>query len=53
MLAFINMGNGSYSSIGEVTKDSAKKMIKVLNNYQNNQADIPQNIRGYKHGWRE
>ena len=51
--AFINMGNGSYSSIGEVTKDSAKKMIKVLNNYQNNQADIPQNIRGYKHGWRE
>ena len=51
--AFINMGNGSYSSVGEVTKDSAKKMIKVLNNYQNNQADIPQNIRGYKHGWRE
>ena len=51
--AFINMGNGSYSNVGEVTKDSAKKMIKVLNNYQNNQADIPQNIRGYKHGWRE
>lgn len=51
--AFINMGNGSYSTVSEVTKDSAKKMIKVLNNYQNNQADIPQNIRGYKHGWRE
>ena len=51
--AFINMGNSSFSSVSEVTKDSAKKMIKVLNNYQNNSGDIPSSIRGYKVNWRE
>ena len=51
--AFINMGNSSFSSVSEVTKDSAKKMIKVLNNYQNNSGDIPSSIKGYKVNWRE
>lgn len=51
--AFINMGNSSFAGINEVTKDSAKKMIKVLNNYQNNSNEIPQNILGYKVNWRE
>ena len=51
--AFINMGNGSFSTVSEVTKDSAKKMIKVLNNYQNNSGDIPDSIKGYKVNWRE
>jgi len=51
--AFINMGNSSFASVNEVTKDSAKKMIKVLNNYQNNSGDIPDGIKGYKVNWRE
>jgi len=51
--AFINMGNSSFASVNEVTKDSAKKMIKVLNNYQNNSGDIPDSIKGYKVNWRE
>jgi len=51
--AFINMGNSSFANINEVTKDSAKKMIKVLNNYQNNSGDIPDSILGYKVNWRE
>jgi hypothetical protein len=51
--AFINMGSSSFSGISEVTKDSAKKMIKVLNNYQNNSNEISQNILGYKVNWRE
>ena len=52
-LAFINMGNSSFANVGEVTKDSAKKMIKVLNNYQNDSGEIPDNIKGYKVNWRE
>ena len=51
--AFINMGNSSFASVNEVTKDSAKKMIKVLNNYQNNSGDVPDSIKGYKVNWRE
>ena len=51
--AFINMGNSSFANVGEVTKDSAKKMIKVLNNYQNDSGEIPDNIKGYKVNWRE
>ena len=51
--AFINMGNSSFASVNEVTKDSTKKMIKVLNNYQNNSGDIPDSIKGYKVNWRE
>ena len=51
--AFINMGSSSFAGVNEVTKDSAKKMIRVLNNYQNNSNEIPQNILGYKVNWRE
>jgi hypothetical protein len=51
--AFINMGNSSFANVNEVTKDSAKKMIKVLNTYQNDGGGIPENIKGYKINWRE
>jgi len=45
------MGENTYGSIEQVTKESAKKMIKVLNNYQNGSA-IPESIQGYKVNWR-
>tara|TARA_R100001377_G_scaffold85319_1_gene71592 strand:+ start:2627 stop:3553 length:927 start_codon:yes stop_codon:yes gene_type:complete len=51
--AFINMGNSSFANVGEVTRDSAKKMIKVLNTYQNDGGIIPENIKGHKTNWRE
>ena len=47
------MGNSSFANVSEVTKDSAKKMIKVLNTYQNDGGGIPENIKGYKINWRE
>jgi len=51
VIAFINIGEGDYPNINNVNKDSAKKMIKVLNNYQNG-GEIPNKIKGYKIDWR-
>tara|TARA_B100000809_G_scaffold253278_1_gene289102 strand:- start:233 stop:1153 length:921 start_codon:yes stop_codon:yes gene_type:complete len=52
VFSFINIGEGEYSSINDVNKDNAKKMIKVLNSYQNG-GEIPDKIKGYKINWRE
>jgi len=49
---FINIGENTYSGIDEVTKDNAKKMIKVLNTYQNG-SEIPDKVKGYNINWRE
>ena len=42
---FINSGNNSYSNIEDVTKETASGMVKALNQYQNGQAEIPQEIK--------
>ena len=52
VVRFINIGENTYSSINEVTKDNAKKMIKVLNTYQNGN-EIPEKVKGYNINWRE
>jgi len=49
---FINIGENTYGSINDITKDSAKKMIKVLNTYQNG-TNIPDKVKGYNINWRE
>ena len=51
VMLFINMGSGDYANIGQVTRDSAKKMIKFLNGYQNGEP-IQESIKGYKTNWR-
>ena len=51
VILFINMGSGDYANIGQVTRDSAKKMIKFLNGYQNGEP-IQDSIKGYKANWR-
>ena len=51
VMLFINMGSGDYANIGQVTRDSAKKMIKFLNGYQNGEP-IQDSIKGYKANWR-
>ena len=50
-MLFINIGSGDYANIGQVTRDSAKKMIKFLNGYQNGEP-IQESIKGYKTNWR-
>ena len=42
---FINSGNNSYSTIENVTKETASGMVKALNQYQHGQAEIPQEIK--------
>jgi hypothetical protein len=51
IMSFINIGSGDYANIGQVTRDSAKKMIKFLNGYQNGEP-IQDSIKGYKANWR-
>ena len=52
VVKFINIGENTYNSIAEVTKENAKKMIKVLNTYQNGN-EIPEKVKGYNINWRE
>ena len=47
ILEFINLGEEEYTSINQVTKDTAKKMIKVLNEYQNKSKQIPEELSEY------
>ena len=52
VVKFINIGENTYNSINEVTRDNAKKMIKVLNTYQNGN-EIPDKVKGYNINWRK
>jgi|TARA_R110000751_G_scaffold63593_1_gene131068 hypothetical protein len=49
---FINMGENTYVNINDITRESAKKMIKVLNTYQNG-SEIPNKVKDYNMNWRE
>jgi len=51
-LNFINSGGEKYTSIVDITKEVASKMIKQLNKYQTGETDIPQDISGYIPNWR-
>ena len=51
-MQFINMGQNTYKSINDVDKDCAKKMITMLNGYQNGTTEISENIKGYVPNWR-
>ena len=50
--AFINCGEGAYDSIQEVSKETASKMLSLLNEYQTKTKDIPEGITGYNQNWR-
>ena len=52
VMGFISIGEKVYRSINDVTRESATKMIGVLNGYQNNTDTIPENILGYQSDWR-
>ncbi len=52
VVKFINIGDKQYSSIIEVTKKTASKMLGVLNDYQNHTKNIPEHIVGYDKNWR-
>jgi hypothetical protein len=51
VLKFVNMGENTYESIYEVSKSTASKMLRVLNDYQTNTKKIPSSITSYQK-WR-
>ena len=53
VLRFINQGEKTYKSITDVTKMTASKMLKLLNEYQNGSKEMPEEVKGYKSNWRE
>jgi hypothetical protein len=49
VIKFINSGKKNYRSIHEVSKETAKAMIKNLNEYS--VENVPENIKGYQEDW--
>jgi len=49
---FVNMGSKKYESVSDVTRNTAQKMLRQLNDYQQN-GSIPEQIQGYESDWRE
>tara|TARA_B100000029_G_scaffold284648_4_gene278486 strand:- start:7411 stop:8298 length:888 start_codon:yes stop_codon:yes gene_type:complete len=49
---FVNMGSTQYESISNVTRNTAQKMLRQLNDYQQ-KGGIPEQIQGYESDWRE
>tara|TARA_R100000008_G_scaffold21970_1_gene11645 strand:+ start:695 stop:1471 length:777 start_codon:yes stop_codon:yes gene_type:complete len=52
VLNFINAGSENYSSINDVSKKTASKMLATLNEYQTKTKNIPEKIKGYDSNWR-
>ena len=52
VVEFINIGAENYRSINDVKRESGKKMIRVLNEYQNQTTPIPENVLSYQEDWR-
>ena len=52
VVAFINSGENSYESIQDVSKETASKMLGLLNEYQTKNKSIPKEVEGYKPNWR-
>ena len=51
VMAFINSGSKNYRSIYEVTRETARKMIKEINKFLNDDSLIKEEIKTYKEGW--
>ena len=49
---FVNMGSTHYESINDVTRNTAQKMLRQLNDYQQ-KGSIPEQIQVYESDWRK
>ena len=52
VMEFINAGSDNYSSINDVTKQTASKMLSTLNENQTKSKNAPDKILGYDSNWR-
>ena len=52
VMNFVNAGSEHYSSIAEVSKQTAGKMLSTLNEYQTKNKSIPERLLGEDSNWR-
>ena len=52
VMKFVNMGVANYNQIEDVSKETAAKILGVLNEYQTNKKEKPETILGFEENWR-
>lgn len=53
VIKFINSGEKEYNSIYEVKRETAAKMIDIINKIKRGDQDLKEGLKGYKENWNE
>lgn len=53
IIKFINSGEKEYNSVYEVKRDTAAKMIDIINKIKRGDQDLKDSLKGYKENWNE
>lgn len=53
VIKFINSGEKEYNSVYEVKRDTAAKMIDIINKIKRGDQDLKDSLKGYKENWNE
>jgi hypothetical protein len=53
VIKFINSGDKDYNSVYEVKRDTAAKMIEVINKIKRGEQNLKKELEGYKEDWNE
>lgn len=53
VIKFINSGEKEYNSVYEVKRDTAAKMIDIINKIKRGDQDLKDILKGYKENWNE
>ena len=53
VIKFINSGEKEYNSVYEVKRDTAAKMIDIINKIKRGDQDLKEDLKGYNENWNE
>lgn len=53
VIKFINSGEKEYNSVYEVKRDTAAKMIDIINKVKRGDQDLKEGLKGYNENWNE
>jgi hypothetical protein len=53
VIKFINSGEKEYNSVYEVKRETAAKMIDIINKFKRGDNTLSQNLKGYQENWNE
>jgi len=53
VIKFINSGEKEYNSVYEVKRDTAAKMIDIINKIKRGDQDLKESLKGYNENWNE